>query len=164
MAITTLKQHNIGGAFKLRIVNAQKIDTFPDIINNEFALPDLALSYGVDWDDWIFRPENLEFNEENIGEAGDDSFTASVTGQIPKDRSDILTEIDTMNKKRWVVLVYFNNSISGARQIICIGSKSEPASFIRGRRSGGKMVVDFNGNEFMFRTTGRQTRSPFVTI
>lgn len=162
--IEKLTQANIGGAYKLRMVASRNITTFPDVRNNQISIGDFAFESGIDWEDWNFRPEVLNWEEENIGEAGSDSFTSIVDGAIPKDRPDILETLSQKLKDRWVVLVYFHNKIDGSNTIVCLGSKDEPAKLFRGKRSGGRAVVDFNGTQFYFRVTGRLTPSPFVVL
>jgi hypothetical protein len=162
--IQKLTQANIGGAFKLRMVSSKLISSIPTPVNNEFAFPDLVLEAGADWEDWHFRPEVLNWDEDNIGEAGSNSYTSIVDGTIPKDRSEILNTIDAKLKDRWVVLIYFNNKVTGVNTVICLGSKEEPARLFRGKRSGGRAVIDFNGTQFFFQTTGRLTPSAFVTF
>jgi hypothetical protein len=65
---------------------------------------------------------------------------------------------------RYLVMITFNNTDeeTGAKMRVLMGSHSEPAMLVVGKRSGGKQVVDYNGNVFTWVTEGRKTRCPFV--
>jgi hypothetical protein len=162
--IEKLIQSNIGGAYLLRMVAARNITSFPSIRNNQISISDFSFVAGIDWEDWKFRPEVLNWEEDNIGEAGSDSYTSIVDGAIPKDRPEILQALTEKLNDRWVVLVYFHNKIDGSNTIVCLGSKDEPARLFRGKRNGGRAVTDFNGTNFFFQVTGRLTPSPFVLL
>ena len=164
MSIENLRESNIGGAYKLKIISSDKIESFPDARGNVISFGDIVLTAGSDWEQWNFRPEVLSFEENPSGEFGSDAFDAFVEGAVPKDRSEIISKFSQMPGKRYVVLIFFNNNTTGAQHIIALGSKSEPAKFLIGRRSAGKQVIDFNGNEFVFSTVGRNTKCNFVEI
>jgi hypothetical protein len=163
MSLDKMNESNMGGAYRISIVKVVPTATLvPDAVDMQVDADEIVMVGS--FEEWKFKSELIDFNETAIVKDGVTNYTATCSFDVPKDRPDVLDYILGLMDNRYLVMITFNNTDeeTGAKMRVLMGSHSEPAMLVVGKRSGGKQVVDYNGNVFTWVTEGRKTRCPFV--
>jgi hypothetical protein len=151
-----LSENNSGGGRYIYFADILDIDlfNFPEEIEKTVQGTILFVNPLNGFQRLFGTNHTLQFSEEKLNNG---MFLTEITGNIPKDRRDIIAEFEKIEKRRHVIIFADRND-----NLILVGNDKENAKFqIKERKSKQNPL---ERNEYLFEISClRRFRSPFYT-
>lgn len=136
-------EDNLGGIFLLRFIPSNDIETIVEPIDGRVTEP-VVLKENTRWYEFYATPETIKFDEDQQQSPHGDYFKIKLTGNTPKDRAEVISTLNEMKNKTFI-LDYIDNN--GTRKLV--GTITEPIKF-KHTSTTGNTVPSKNGTSFEF--------------
>jgi hypothetical protein len=164
MIIPTLNQINIGGCKKLVLIPTEMLSSFPppdsigiiDInyisFNNPFTMEDATTI--------LFKTGDLKMSINPLFVKGDDMCETIISGTIPKDNPEYLSQLELLKNKPCVAIVHTNNDYQdGTTVMLIVGTIEEGAKYQPTLRTPGDDAAALNSYSFEVKVTRKNNPS-----
>lgn len=147
--ITKLQEENIGGARYLLYADAADVQQMV-IDSKTNTLRSIGLKSGKTWSRMECTVNTMLLKEDTKIKNGNDYFSSTVSGIVPKDTPEKQALFIKLSKKRLVVLVGTRNN-----ELKALGTKDEPCKFFVDKKSTGTKSTDADKLRINFTVTRR---------
>lgn len=121
-----IKRHegdNLGGIYTFKFLPVEGIGSMPESYKGAVHKA-VTVAAGYRWFDGYCSEESMKYTEEQEDSENGAFFKKTFTGNVPKDREEVVDTFETMKNRRYILDITYNN---GVRKLV--GTADEPLYF-----------------------------------